>query len=184
MYAYYTHQNQKNVIGGKISKAKTFWLGYAMFHYFILPWWILIYVSEDEISSIILYSILGIFYFRMLFQMLLMFVTRNWSPPLGMAYNIIASLIITSLLIYFTGSKDLPIYYCIIIAYISIIILILLTDTFYAKRFYDLVGLETKGEKAIWFASDDEKFAHINRITQRNNVIFILLSLVLLLLIL
>lgn len=184
MYAYHFRQNNKTVIGGKISKAKTFWLGYAMFHYFILPWWILIFVAEDGINILILYTILGVFYFRMLFQTILMFVTQNWSPPIGIAYNLIASLVLTGLaaLIIYTGTLSL--YYCILIVYICILILILLTDTFYAKSFYELVGHETKGVKAIWFASDDVKFARINRITQRNNVIFILLSLVLLLLLL
>ena len=116
--------------------------------------------------------------------MLLMFVTKNWSPPIGITYNLIAVLALSYFLfkLIITDNWTLNIY--IIIIYICILILILLTDTYYARTFYELVGQETKGEKAIWFASDDEKFARINRITHRNNVIFILLSLVMLLLLL
>jgi hypothetical protein len=182
MFTYYINQNNKSVIGGKISKAKSFWLGYAMFHYFILPWWILFYITEDSGMECCLYIILGIFYFRMLFQMLLMFVTRTWSPPIGMAYNIMASLVLLYLLFNRLFIENFAINNCILIVYICILILILLTDTYYARSFYHLVGLETKGKNAIWFASDEEKFIRINRITARNNVIFISLSLILLLL--
>lgn len=184
MYAYYRNQNSKNnIIGGKISKAKTFWLGYAMFHYFILPWWFLVFVNQNADHSFAIYTILGIFYFRMLLQMLLMFVTRNWSPVIGITYNIVASVIFIYLSIHLIGLGIMPINYMIII-YILNLIAILLTDTYYARSFHLLVGEETKGKTAIWFASDEEKFKPINRITARNNVIFILVSLVMLLLLL
>lgn len=184
MYSYYIHQNNKEVIGGKISKAKTFWLGYAMFHYFILPLWILAYISQDHDAAYFLYIILGIFYFRMLLQTVLMFVTRTWSPVIGISYNAVASIALIVISVILIQSENWTLNNYILLFYILNLILILLTDTYYARRFHQLVGNETKGKTAIWFASEEEKFKQINLITQRNNVIFILLSLFLLLLLL
>ncbi len=57
------------------------------------------------------------------------------------------------------------------------LILTLMTDTYYAKTFFQIVGKRTMGADAIWYASDeDQKFRRINRITARLNIFFYVLT--------
>lgn len=178
--SYYFNQNKQAKIGGKISAAKAFWLGYALFNYFIFPVFLYFFL-ENSTLKLVLILIICLFYLRMLIQSYLMFVSKNWIPSYGILYNIISVIFIFSLLfkLYITFNAFDENGLLLLSLFLFKLILILFTDTFYARNFKTLVGNNTKGKKAIWYASDDIKFNRINRITSRNNIFFSFLSIAL-----
>ncbi|MBK6265496.1 hypothetical protein JKA74_10645 [Marivirga sp. S37H4] len=181
--SYYYYQNKQENMGGKISVAKAFWLGYALFNYFIFTVFLYFFL-ENQIFQSVLFLIICVFYFRALFQGFLMFVTRNWVPNYGMMYNIVCIIIIFSALIklYLSFGSLKEEGLVLTSLFLFKLILILFTDTIYAYKFKQLIGNNTKGRKAIWYASDERKFEKINRLTIRNNIIFSFISITLIIL--
>ncbi len=174
---YYFNQNKQKSIGGKISSAKAFWLGYALFNYFVLPVF-LFFFFEHSLFNQVLWLIICLFYFRMLFQSYLMFISKNWIPNYGMFYNILSILVISYALIklYITFGTFAQPGLLLLSFFLCKLILILFTDTVYANKFKLLVGNHTKGNDAVWYASEEKKFKNINKATFRNNFFFSLLS--------
>ncbi len=180
MRQYYRYQNTRQSIGGKMSSAKAFWLGYALFNYFIFPIY-LYFLFEEETLQTSMTIIIALFYFRMLIQGFLMFATRNWIPIYGIAYNIFSVAVVILILCFvWYGSHAFidQLGSLLLTLVIFKLCLILVTDTYYAMKFQKIVGDETKGANAIWYASNEAKFDAINQTTTSNNKIFILISII------
>jgi hypothetical protein len=107
-----------------------------------------------------------------------MFIFKNWIPTYGIIYNAFSVLVILVLIIFLFKAIDSinTIETFLILLFYCQLILILITDTFYAIKFYRIIVDNTKGKKAIWYASEEEKFKSINKITIRNNKFFVLIS--------
>ena len=175
---FYRNQNRVNRIGGHISKPKTVWLCFALYLYFILP--VLSYeVFDDRLNhgtrvSLVLFSVL--LYLRALLQPLLMYRLKIWTPILGIAYNLLCSCFLINRYFKVDFQRLTRSDYDVQIDLLLAICLgVLLTDSFYAWSFYKIVGRDTQGEDAIWYASNDNPaFDRINRITFRLNILFII----------
>jgi hypothetical protein len=176
-YAYYRHQNDTQSIGGKISPAKSYWLGFVLFHYFIYPIYYYFWV-QDETLEILLVFIAGWFYLRMFFQGIMMFGSHNWTPKVGIAHNLITAFLLmicqTGITIYYFGHITTTIV--LVSSYILTLIAISLTDTLYAHRFNKIVGDATQGKEAVWFASNVRQFEPLNKLTTQNNYLFTTVS--------
>ena len=177
MVFYYHYQNKETRIGGQISVAKTFWLGFASFNYFVFPV-LLFYQIENKFISNILLVIIALFYLRFLVQGFLMFVTKNWIPFYGIMHNKISMVAILISIVYmlFNQNSISEIGIIFMASFLILLFLVLLTDTVYAIRFQKIVGENTQGNQAIWFAGNTEVFKKINRLTIRNNWIFSFLN--------
>ncbi len=175
-YGYYRQQNHKKTIGGPISKPKILWLGYAIFNYFIFSIWQYVQLPQGHVLRPIFMVLLGLFYGRFVVQAILMFGFKKWQPPMGMAYNLLCISILSMILVNFFKTNSMEIIvnnYMKLLIYIIGILLTLVTDTYYAYSFFKIVGRETMGAQAIWYASDeDPQFKRINRITKYLNFFF------------
>jgi len=179
MSRYHWQQNNSGQIGGEISIAKSIWLGLALFYYFVFSiWWLFALPMTGIVYSIAL-AVAGFFYFRLIVQSVLMYVTKNWTTKHGIAFNGMGCLILAISLYIAFQQPNLQAIEIVFIGYLILLFCFQLTDSFYAYRFGQIVGDDTKGEKAIWFASKDPKFQKINQITALLNTAYVLLSLVL-----
>ena len=177
-YRFYTVQNQPGRMGGNISVAKVIWLGYATFYYFILSTWYLIFYLPAGSIALTFYIFICSIYARFILQGILMYKIKKWIPPYGMTFNILLAIVMALLMLSRqdsgTAAAGLIIKWFCIGA-----IAILLTDTLYAFLFHKLAHRQTTGEQAIWFASQDEKFNHINRITTFGNILHLTFAIIL-----
>jgi hypothetical protein len=180
-YVYYQQQNHKKTIGGPISKPKILWLGYAIFNYFIFSIWQYVQLPMEHAFRPIFMVLLGLFYGRFVVQAILMFWLKKWQPPMGMAYNLLCISILSVLLMKFFKTNSIEMIadnYIKLLLYIIGILLTLAMDTYYAYSFFKIVGRETMGAQAIWYASDeDPQFIRINRITKYLNFFFYVFTL-------
>ncbi len=115
-------------------------------------------------------------YSRLVVQGLAMYVFKNWRPIHGMIWNISAVIIIMVVSLWHLDFQEpisnAPGYLVFLLLYL----ILLLTDTYYAHTFRGIVGKSTTGDHPVWFASKrDSRFTKINRITFRNNVLFSLI---------
>jgi len=176
-FTFYAIQNKASRLGGGISKPKAVWLFLALYLYFILP--VICYAAFDSILSPGIKNglalLTGLLYLRAFMQPVLMYRLKIWTPIMGIAYNLLCSFF----LIYRFFKIDFqPLaenaYDVQIVFLLAISLGALLTDSFYAWSFYKIVGNDTQGDKAIWYASDDNPaFDQINRITFWMNILFI-----------
>lgn len=115
-----------------------------------------------------------------------MLVTRNWIPRYGIIFNIIGVLMVLTLaVIILINDQPKDDFGIVLISYFLFqLFLILITDTVYAIKFNQIAGSQTKGSNAVWYASDDDEFEKINRLTKRNNYFFICLAAIMIILIL
>ena len=157
-------QNKGDKMGGSISPAKSFWLFYCIYTWFLLLPFILYKELVPEPLYTLWLGFVGWMIFRGAAEMFMMFITKNWTPPLGIAHNIscIAWLVLGSIYYRTTLSTlELP----FIIFHISLIIGLFM-ETYYAIVFYKIVGSKTKGDKAVWYANkEDPIFKRVVKIT-------------------
>lgn len=182
---YHGWQNSRAAMGGAISEAKALWLFYALFHYFVFSVWAYFHWAADNRLHGLLALFVGVMYGRLLLQGLLMFVFKAWVPPMGMAYNLFTVLAMAGYLLWpptLWGMGTLGRHEVLTVSFAVLAVGILLTDTAYAYGFYQLVGRQTTGKRAIWYAArEDPAFDQLNAWTYRLNVLFLLCSALLLL---
>lgn len=176
MAKYHRQQNNGSQIGGNISKAKSVWLGLTLFFYFMFScWWLLVLPTRSPIYPFVI-IVIFYFYFRAIVQAVMMYTTKNWTTAHGIAFNSIGSIILLYCLITATQQNSLTPQEISFTSYLFLLICFQITDSFYAHRFGAIVGQATKGEKAIWFASNDPKFQKINQRTAQFNTVYLVLS--------
>lgn len=177
-YSFYRKQNQPDRMGGPISRAKIFWLFYALTSWFLLS---PLLAYDVEVPSF-LRAIFGVFSLLMwgrgVVEAIMLYKTKNWTPPLGIAHDLFCLVVLLFCFgVYFQDFLTLqtlpwthPTWW--FSSFLGILILSLGCETYYAWSFYCLVE-NTKGEDGIWFASaEDPRFRRINQITCFWNVIF------------
>lgn len=172
-WLYYLRQNRNPHMGGEISIPKTFWLFFALYCYYILPLLFLLEEPFNAFWSPILMSILLINYSRFVVQGLAMYVSKNWLPIHGMIWNISAVIIIMVVSLWHLDFEEPLLNTHGYLVFLLLYLILLLTDTYYAHTFKGIVGKCTTGDRPVWFASErDPRFTKINRITFRNNILF------------
>jgi uncharacterized protein (UPF0333 family) len=174
---YYYRQNTKSTIGGKISGPKSYWLFFALFHYYIFPVYLLTSLDVQKPGYEGLVLCFGLLAIRALVQTVLMFGSKNWTPTIGLAFNfsLVAAVVYSLSKMIWNGVNIQT--WPFLVLYLLLLLAIAIMDSYYARQFHKLVGTKTMGRDAIWFAApNDSLFTNINRITHRSNVAFTLVA--------
>jgi hypothetical protein len=165
-------QNKKNKLGGRISRPKIAWLFYAIFLWFFLcP-----LLALDEAIPAALRIGLGAFalsmWFRGAAEMLMLYVTKNWRPPMGIAHDVSCIALLVGVGIAFRDQLT-PLHAIDrwALALYFFVLLSLIVEILYAAMFFKASDGKTTGKEGIWFASADEaRFRRINRLTTLLNL--------------
>ncbi len=117
---------------------------------------------------------------RGLLEMVMLYVTRNWRPPIGITHDVLCIVTVLVLLVALPLPLDSA-WGLFAPALIFMLLFSLLVEVLFAALFFKAVEGKTTGEKGIWFASEDEaRFKRINRITTAFNVPQVVFQLLLL----
>lgn len=164
-FVFYWGQNKNENIGGKMALCKLFWLDYTLITWFFLPVYFY-YRNFNGEAFDILFVLSTSMWIRGLIELFMLYVTKNWTPPLGIAHNIITILLVISAM-YFT-----VLHSKVHLIFSLSLLLSLLLETYYAYAFYKIVKDQTKGDKAIWFASkENPQFAKVLKVTTIGNIL-------------
>ena len=157
-------------MGGTISNPKLLWLFFAIWFWPSLPQSYRIIFGVHALS----------FWLRGGAEMFMLYVTRNWKPPIGIGHDVFC--IVTVLVL--CAALPLPLdsaWGLFAPALVAMLLFSLGVEVLYAAMFFQAVEGKTTGEKGVWFASEDEaRFKRINRVTTTFNVPQVLFQLILL----
>ncbi len=169
-------QNRKRSIGGAISRPKQLWLGYAIFVWFFLS---PILAFEPQLHGAVC-LIVGVFgllmWIRGIAEMIMMYGTKTWRPPYGIAHDLLCIAVIVGLAITqrnaWSSFSALDRWGA---AFVFFLVVSLGFETYYALAFYGAVEGKTTGEEGVWFADEhDPRFRRINLVTRIGNAILCL----------
>lgn len=168
------HDKQaRGALGGRISRAKAYWLPFAIFFWFVAcP----AAAALSVLSAPVAYTLLGFGVFMWLrgaAEMVMLYVTKNWRPPYGITHDAlcIVQLAVTpfALGLDVTALSGVDAWG---VALVLLAIVSLVVEIHHAWSFFVAVGGKTMGDEGVWFADDDdERFRAINRNTFVWNVI-------------
>jgi hypothetical protein len=178
--AYYKRQQKANRIGGSISRAKVYWLAYALFNYLALPIFLLLALAPETPGYLGVLVFACLIYTRAVIQAVMMYGLLNWKPPYGIVSNLLIAVVMIFFLVSVFFSYELDgISHYILLLFLLKLTAILLCDSYYAFVFYRIVGQGTIGDQAVWFASsNDSRFDLINRMTYRFNIFFTIVTVI------
>ena len=167
-------QNRNPKLGGAISKAKQLWLAYAIYVWFCLSPILAFEPAIDPSLRRILATFAAWMWIRGIAEMVMMYWTKTWRPPYGIAHDLSSIALIAGLM-----TADLSAIAALpsqldrwTIAFLLALIASLSFETYYAYAFFAAVEGKTTGEEGVWFASeDDPRFVRINRVTRVGNTI-------------
>ena len=169
---FYINQNRAGKMGGKIAPAKMAWLIYVVYLWFVLcPLMLLHPYLQLPIADLVWFAS-GTMWIRGIIELFMMYVSKNWKPPYGIAHDIFSFL---GMLVGFYLISQKTIQYQQIDIWVMVLLGVIaftfLVETVYATVFYRLVGGHTVGEDAVWFAEQNNpKFKQIVRWTAIINV--------------
>ncbi len=170
-WRFYRKQNAAKALGGRISLPKIAWLFYAVFVWFVLA----PAVALDAGVSRAMRWTIGLFaasmWLRGIAEMYMLYVSRNWRPPIGITHDLVCLAQLLGCLFLFRNElAPASAFEAWVLAFALLIVASLVVEIAYAWLFHDAVGGKTTGEKGVWFADDDVKFRRINRLTATFNV--------------
>ena len=163
-------QNRAHAMGGKISNPKLLWLFFAIW-FWLFECAVLAFEPSLPQSYRIIFGVhAASMWLRGLAEMVMLYVTRNWRPPIGIAHDVLCIVTVLGLVI----ALPLPLnsaWGLFAPALVFMLLFSLGVEVLFAALFFQAVEGKTTGEKGIWFASEDEaRFKRINRITTAFNV--------------
>ena len=170
---FYQRQSTEKALGGRISPAKLAWLAYAVFVWFVLcP-----LLATDAHVARPLRIVLGLFavwmWGRGVVELFMLYVTKNWVPPLGIAHDLLSLVLIgVGGLVYRQEISALhrPFDHWIL-GFLLCVVCSLGLETFYASFFHQAVRGHTTGDQAVWFVSkSDARLSRVNRLSALCNV--------------
>lgn len=166
---FFRKQNREGTQGGRISRPKIAWLFFAIFVWFLLS---AIVALDPNVPRGVRY-VVGAFavsmWLRGLAELFMLYVSHNWRPPYGIGHDVICLLLIGGVAASqadgVTGAFPAVVYW----GFVGIIVASLVVEITYAALFFNVVRGATMGKQGVWFADDDPRFDHINRITTACN---------------
>lgn len=172
---YFNHrQNNQKGIGGKISRAKFLWLMLAVYEWFLFPLFLLTFPLSTPFKWCVVSFALNL-WTRGIVELLMLYRFKNWQPPYGVGHDIFTMIHIT-VLIFFTFGKNQNYIELLVLLWFFKLMIMFIVECYYAMNFHQLVKGNTKGEKGIWFADEENAiFIKINKITTFWNWIFYLI---------
>ncbi|MFP2907177.1 hypothetical protein ACLESD_19430 [Pyxidicoccus sp. 3LFB2] len=166
-------QNRKGARGGRISGPKVAWLFYAVFLWFLVcP-----LVALDAAVPVEARAVLGAFaifmWLRGAAEMYLLYVTKSWKPPYGVAHDVACIALVLGGLFWgrarWLGTPGTGDVWAL--AFVGLVLVSLLVEVAYAALFFHAVEGRTTGDEGIWFADEEQaRFRRINRLTLAFNV--------------
>lgn len=161
---FYIGQNKKENIGGKMAPTKLFWLDYTIMTWFFLPLYFYFNNYQGQAFDI-LYILSASMWIRGIIELFMLYVTKNWTPPLGIAHDLITLILVLIGMFYTVVDSNAHLIFGFSL------VLGLILETYYAIAFYKIVKENTKGDDAIWFASkENPRFKTVLKITTVGNI--------------
>ena len=173
-------QNRAHVLGGKISNPKLLWLFFAIW-FWLFECAVLAFEPALPSGYRIIFGVhAASMWLRGLAELVMLYVTRNWRPPIGIGHDVLCVVTVLGLALALPLPLDSA-WGLFAPALVVMLLFSLGVEVLYAALFFQAVEGKTTGEKGIWFASEDEaRFRRINRITTAFNVPQLAFQLVLL----
>jgi hypothetical protein len=173
-------QNRAHAMGGKISNPKLLWLFFAIW-FWLFECAVLAFEPSLPPGYRIIFGVhAASMWLRGALELFMLYVTRNWRPPIGITHDVLCLVTVLALVI----ALPLPIDSAWRLFAPALVVMLLFSlgvEVLYAALFFQAVEGKTVGDKGIWFASEDEaRFRRINRITTAFNVPQVLFQVVLL----
>jgi hypothetical protein len=170
---FYHRQNRQQVLGGRISPAKFAWLLYTVFVWFILCPLLALAAEVGYPLRVILGSFAVCMWGRGVVEIYMLYVSKNWRPPLGITHDVLSLLLILGLSLRYRveiTALARP-FDAWVLALLGCVVVSLGLEVWYASAFYRAVQGQTTGDDGVWFATrDDVRFAWINHMTAVWNV--------------
>jgi hypothetical protein len=165
-------RQSRGAIGGRMSRPKQVWLGYAVYTwFFVCP---VIGLFEVSLAPALRWACAlfgGFMWIRGIVELVMLYATKTWRPPYGVAHDL-ASI---ALILLTLGLGDLEATRALdrwTLAFIASVVVSLGLETYYALAFHRAVRGHTTGDAGIWFADDeDAAFQKINRVTTAGNAV-------------
>ncbi len=158
---------QHAAMGGRISNPKLLWLFFAIWFWFVecavlafepaLPWPYRVIVGAHAASM----------WVRGVVELFMLYVTRNWRPPIGITHDAVCILTVLGLGASFNQQlRDLGAWGLWAPSLVVMLVVSLVVELVYAAMFFSAVEGKTTGEQGIWFADEESaRFKRINRLT-------------------
>lgn len=158
-------QNQKELVGGEISTPKSLWLSYTVITWFLAPIIFLMLPIHPNLMFILVIHLIS-FWIRGLVELLMIYKWFNWSPRYGITHSGFHALMLTGLF-SFAFPLDFSTANTITMIFLTTIIVTTLFETLFAALFFKVRSLDTGIDThKIYFASDEEKWRKVNKVTE------------------
>lgn len=163
-------QNKAHAMGGKISNPKLLWLFFAIW-FWLFECAVLAFEPSLPFGYRVIFGVhAASMWARGALEMVMLYVTRNWRPPIGITHDVVCIVTVQALVVALPLPLDSA-WGLFAPALVSMLLFSLGVEVLFAALFFKAVAGKTTGEKGIWFASEDEaRFKRINRITTLLNV--------------
>lgn len=169
-FLFYLRQNRARVLGGGISRAKAAWLTFAVLFWLgVCP----LLAFEPALPSrwrLVLGVFGAQFWLRGLVELYLLYVTKSWRPPYGIAHDLFSLVLVLGMVL---GGGAFPLDPANLVGAVAtgLLVVSLVAETYYAWVFVRLVEGRTTGDEGVWFADGrDPRFVRVNRLTAALNV--------------
>ena len=165
---FYVLQNRQRSMGGAISAPKALWLTYAIYAWFIATPILALDAALDPTLALTLQVFAVSMWVRGLVELYMLYVSKNWIPPYGIAHDLLSLLFVgTGLVLSLQGNLDWTSTVTLAsVGWLSMLLLSLMCETYYALHFHEAVKGKTTGDEGVWFADQESQhFRFINRVT-------------------
>jgi hypothetical protein len=171
----YVRQNRGAArMGGRISRGKALWLGYALSLWFVIcP----ALAFEPQLAApfrIVLGTFGASMWARGLLELYLLYFRRGWKSSYGVAHDAFCLVVMVAQLAWLArpiaASLGTPLSSWAL-GLTAVVLVSLVLEIGYARTFYRIVEGRTTGKAGIWFASaHDPRFRSLVRATALANV--------------
>lgn len=176
-FIFYLRQNRQARMGGGISRAKALWLTYATYTWFFLTPILAFDSSVPYGIRVVLGCFAASMWFRGIIELFMLYVSKNWKPPYGIAHDVFSLVLLIVTSIWFRNDISITTsgIGAWIVAYLFFLTGSMVCETHYATVFNSLVAGQTTGDEGVWFASQsDPRFQKVNRLTALCNTPLVL----------
>jgi hypothetical protein len=166
-------QNAKGARGGRISGPKVAWLFYAVFLWFLVCPLVALDAKVPLEARAVLGAFAGFMWLRGAAELYLLYVTKSWRPPYGVAHDVACIALVLGGLVWgrarWMGAPGTTDVWAL--AFVGLVLVSLFVEVAYAALFFHAVEGRTTGDEGIWFADEEQaRFRRINRLTLALNV--------------
>lgn len=167
-FVYRRKQSSSNPFtGGPISWPKAFWLSYTIWTWFLLPFVFIFHpLLSDSFKVILIFHLIS-WWSRGLLELIMIYKWFNWSPKYGITHDLFHFILIAVLLWFYrfeVFSSIIGNVNYLVMFYLLMLFISTSAEIVFAKMFMEFRS-KTEEESNIYFASDEEKWTKINRIT-------------------